>query len=175
GAPPASAAPPPATMQPPAPTPAAPPVAVPAAAHRFSGTLTIDGFSAPAGTVVEAFVGDRACGRARVSQQGRYSIDVTGAGCGVDGADVRFGVTPAFGRGWQINSGAAFQPGGATTRNLAVDLRRIPADAENVPWNSTSWAQITNLRVGVCGDTSEAVDTGALAAFRQWNEAARGE
>ncbi len=46
--------------------------------HRFSGRLTIDGDSAPTGVTVLARIGSQECGRARISQQGRYSVEVAG-------------------------------------------------------------------------------------------------
>lgn len=44
--------------------------------HRFFGTITLDGQSAPAGTIVAAFVGTTECGTFTVVMPGRYQIDV---------------------------------------------------------------------------------------------------
>ncbi|GIW17386.1 MAG: hypothetical protein KatS3mg064_0543 [Tepidiforma sp.] len=64
---------------------------------RFAGSVTIDGQPAPAGTPIEARVGNASCGVATVFLQGgqaRYVIDVAGAatqaGCGTPGAQVTF-------------------------------------------------------------------------------------
>jgi hypothetical protein len=64
---------------------------------RFAGSVTIDGQPAPAGTPIEARVGDVSCGVSTVFVQGgqaRYVIDVASAvsqpGCGTAGATVTF-------------------------------------------------------------------------------------
>ena len=66
---------------------------------RFAGTVTVDGQPVPAGTVIEARIGNTACGVTQVFTQGgqsRYVLDVPaldpGAtpNCGVDGAVVTF-------------------------------------------------------------------------------------
>ncbi|GIW14734.1 MAG: hypothetical protein KatS3mg063_0587 [Tepidiforma sp.] len=66
---------------------------------RFAGTVTIDGQPAPAGTVIEARIGNAACGVTQVFTQGgqsRYVLDVpaldpgANPNCGVDGAVVTF-------------------------------------------------------------------------------------
>src|SRR5687767_13401867 len=44
--------------------------------HRFFGTITLDGQSAPTGTIVAAFVGMTECGTFTVVAPGRYQIDV---------------------------------------------------------------------------------------------------
>ncbi len=71
----------------------------PAPPARFAGTVTIDGQPAPAGTVIEARIGNAPCGVTQVFMQGgqaRYVLDVpaldpgANPNCGVDGAVVTF-------------------------------------------------------------------------------------
>jgi hypothetical protein len=66
---------------------------------RFAGTVRVDGQPVPAGTVIEARIGNAACGVTQTFTQGgqsRYVLDVPaldpGAtpNCGVDGAVVTF-------------------------------------------------------------------------------------
>jgi len=66
---------------------------------RFVGTVMIDGAAAPAGTIVEARVGDAVCGVAQAFMSGgeaRYAVDVEASqpdgnpACGTDGAQVVF-------------------------------------------------------------------------------------
>ncbi len=66
---------------------------------RFAGTVTVDGQPVAAGTVIEARIGNAACGVTQVFTQGgqsRYVLDVpaldpgANPNCGVDGAVVTF-------------------------------------------------------------------------------------
>lgn len=66
---------------------------------RFAGTVTVDGQPVPAGTVIEARIGNAACGVTQTFTQGgqaRYVLDVpaldpgANPNCGVDGAVVTF-------------------------------------------------------------------------------------
>lgn len=66
---------------------------------RFAGTVTVDGQPVPAGTVIEARIGNAACGVTQTFMQGnqsRYVLDVPALNpgatpnCGVDGATVTF-------------------------------------------------------------------------------------
>ncbi|PFG73494.1 hypothetical protein [Tepidiforma thermophila] len=66
---------------------------------RFVGTVTVDGQPVPAGTVIEARIGNAACGVTQTFTQGgqaRYVLDVpaldpgANPNCGVDGAVVSF-------------------------------------------------------------------------------------
>lgn len=66
---------------------------------RFAGTVKVDGQSVPAGTVIEARIGNAACGVTQTFMQGnesRYVLDVpaldpgASPNCGVDGAVVTF-------------------------------------------------------------------------------------
>jgi hypothetical protein len=66
---------------------------------RFTGTVTIDGQPAPAGTVIEARIGGVTCGTTTVflsGGQARYVIDVAALdpgrslNCGTEGATVQF-------------------------------------------------------------------------------------
>lgn len=66
---------------------------------RFVGSVTVDGAAVPAGTVIEARIGDASCGVTSTFNQGgeaRYSLDVpaldpgANPNCGTDGATVSF-------------------------------------------------------------------------------------
>ncbi|MER3419934.1 MAG: hypothetical protein C4290_05120, partial [Chloroflexota bacterium] len=68
---------------------------------RVFGTVTVDGRTALAGTVVQAFIGEKLCGEGvvrRISDELPlgYVVDVAGAsqieGCGTDGATITFRV-----------------------------------------------------------------------------------
>ncbi len=68
---------------------------------RVFGTVTVDGQPAPAGTVVQAFIGEKLCGEGVVRRISDdlplgYVVDVAGAtqveGCGTDGATIAFRV-----------------------------------------------------------------------------------
>jgi hypothetical protein len=59
------------------------------------GTVTVDGQSAAAGTLIEARVGSATCGTTQVDSDGRYTVDVSAQqpsapNCGTDGAVVVF-------------------------------------------------------------------------------------
>ncbi len=63
--------------------------------NRFFGSVTLDGASAPASTVVAATIGGVVCGEVTVATAGSYSrldvVDSAGtAGCGTAGATVEF-------------------------------------------------------------------------------------
>lgn len=62
---------------------------------RFVGTVTVDGQTAAAGTLIEARVGSATCGTTQVDSDGRYTVDVSAQqpaapNCGTDGAVVVF-------------------------------------------------------------------------------------
>lgn len=89
---------------------------------RVFGTVTVDGQPAPAGTVVQAFVGEKQCGEGMVRRISDdlplgYVVDVAGAtqveGCGTDGATITFRVG-----GVPANETATF----ATGTFIRVDL-----------------------------------------------------
>lgn len=66
---------------------------------RFVGSVTIDGTPAPSGTLVEARIGNAACGSASVfiaNNESRYALDspaldpATSPGCGTEASTVEF-------------------------------------------------------------------------------------
>jgi hypothetical protein len=145
------------------------------AVQHFSGSLTIEGGPAPAGTSLQAFVGDNLCGSQVISEPGRYSLDVsagTNGGCGQDGAAVQFAVTPQFGSGWRLTSAATFQSGAGTNRDIIVDLSQIRPVAANVPWTSGSWPSLGRVSISTCSDMTRLEADAIQAAFGQWREAA---
>jgi len=145
------------------------------AVQHFSGSLTIEGGPAPAGTSLQAFVDDNLCGSQVISEPGRYSLDVsagTNGGCGQDGAAVQFAVTPQFGTGWRLTSAATFNTGTATNRDIIVDLSQIRPVAANVPWISGSWANPGRVSISTCSDMTRLEADAIQAAFEQWREAA---
>lgn len=160
--------------------PASPPMRTPtprptSTSHRISGGLTIEGRPASVGMLVTAYVDGKPCGSRRTTERGRYTVDVLSAnassGCAQSGAAVSLGVTPAFGTGWRLATSIRFRAGGTTAQNLALDLKRLPANAENVPWNSAWWADYATIPIGLCGPLSQAADDAGLAAYRQWLDA----
>ena len=157
--------------------PPPPPITPGPDAHRFTGAVTVEGREAPAGTLVEALVGDLRCGSQRTTQPGRYTLDIaseaTLAGCGRAGAQIHLTVTPPFGNGWRISTGVGFQPSGNTRHDLAVNLRGLAPVAENVPWNGIWWTQPHSIPVGICSELSAEGDSGVQVGYRQWREAAR--
>jgi hypothetical protein len=165
----------PAPTAPPSPTPTT--VVRPRAAgvDRFTGLASIEGRSAPAGTVVRALIADTVCGTARTDATGRYTLDIPPAtmvrGCGTAGVAIQFTVTPPFGTGWQLGDAAAFQPDATMTHDLAVDLRRLPPDSANVPWNGTFWSDAAAIPVGICSSVSAESESALQAAVAQWNRA----
>ncbi|MBI2760394.1 MAG: carboxypeptidase regulatory-like domain-containing protein [Chloroflexi bacterium] len=163
------------------PTPARTPTATPTpslnGAVRLTGTLTIEGRSAAAGTTLQAMIGETVCGLARTNAQGRYSMDVASdaatPGCGVSGADVQIVVTPGFGSGWYVGGELRFQPNAAMQRDLTVDLRKLPADPFNVPWNGSFWTDTESIPIGVCAEVSPEAEEAIQGAFAQWYQANR--
>ena len=91
---------------------------------RVFGTVTVDGQPAPAGTVVQAFVGEKQCGEGLVRRISDdlplgYVVDVAGAtqveGCGTDGATITFRVG-----GVPANETATFATGTFIRLDLTV-------------------------------------------------------
>lgn len=91
---------------------------------RVFGTVTVDGRPAPAGTVVQAFIGERLCGEGVVRRISDdlplgYVVDVAGAtqveGCGTDGAPITFRVG-----GVPANETATFATGSFLRLDLTV-------------------------------------------------------
>ncbi len=164
-----------ASMATPSPSPTAAPLTN--ALQRYSGALTIEGRPAPAGTRITASVGDRTCGNGRTTEIGRYRLDVASsiatAGCAVNGTGVRFEVTPPFGSGWSIDNATTFQAGGAAQRDLTVDLRRLEANIDNVPWNGIWWDQPAAVRIGICSEMTRASATAVREGLAQWDDARR--
>lgn len=81
--------------------------------NRFFGDVLINGTPAPAGTNVEAAIGDNVCGQTEVRADSTYVLDVVSssqvAGCGTAGATVDFtvGGGPAGNATW---SSGLFSP-----------------------------------------------------------------
>lgn len=167
----------------PVPTASRPAVASPPAATSLSGpahvagALSIEGRPAPAGAVVRAFVGDTLCGRQTISEAGHYSLDVAAAtatpGCGQADVPVQFSITPPFGTGWRLSSTAAFRPGTAVQRDIAVDLTQLQPEASNVPWTAAQWANTRTIDFSLCYSMSRTASGAAQAAFQQWREASQ--
>jgi hypothetical protein len=163
------------------PTPARTPTATPtpalSGAVRLTGTLTIEGRPAAAGTTLQAMIGETVCGLARTNAQGRYSMDVASdaatRGCGVGGADVQIVVTPGFGSGWYVGGELRFQPNAMMQRDLSVDLRKLPADPLNVPWNGSFWTDMEPVPIGICAEVSAEAEEAIQAAYEQWYQANR--
>lgn len=91
---------------------------------RVFGAVTVDGRPAPAGTVVQAFIGEKLCGEGvvrRISDELPlgYVVDVAGAsqseGCGTDGATITFRVG-----GVPANETATFATGSFVRLDLTV-------------------------------------------------------
>lgn len=154
------------------PAPSAPPSV---GAHLFSGALMIEGRLAATGTTVTARVGETVCGRQETTVAGQYRVAVDAAsaraGCGQAGSTVLFSVTPTFGDGWRLGMTATFQSGGSTQRDLSVDLKRLPAVADNVPWNSPWWDTRT-INIGICGTVTGIVRDAITSGLQQWRDAA---
>lgn len=161
--------------------PAAPqvPQAAATGANRYSGAVMIEDRPAPAGTKVQAYVGDTPCGSQSIAVAGRYSLDVAPAGdtagCGQNGATVQFAVVPQFGAGWRLSSTAIFQSGAATSRDLSVDLTRLRPNGQNVPWTSAHWANPSTVGLSPCFEMSQAASDAIQGAFNQWREASRSQ
>jgi hypothetical protein len=91
--------------------------------HRFFGTITIDGQSAMAGTIVSAYIGSTECGTYTVVVPGRYQIDVLPfslkMGCARGGEAISFRTgdrtamqMPTFRTGGFEELNLTFGPGG---------------------------------------------------------------
>lgn len=170
----------PATPRAPVATPAAPTPTAPAAgAHRLTGVLSVAGETAPANVTVTALIGDTVCGTARTAANGGFAVAVLAAssrsGCGSTDSMIRIGVRPAFGQGWVVEPNIPFQAGGSTTRNISVDLRRLPAAAGNVPWTRENWDWPFGLPVGICDDLSDSGRGASAAGLAMWITAYRSQ
>jgi len=100
---------------------AVPASAIPALPAEFSGTVTIDGNPAPAGTVVAARIGDRDCGSLTLAAPGAFG----GEGLfedrlTVNGEDTDAGKTISFFVDGILAGTAAYAPGTSTDLTLAV-------------------------------------------------------
>jgi hypothetical protein len=84
--------------------------------------VTLSGQAAPAGTMVEARIGETVCGSNALIASGTYSVDVaafaTQPGCGFDGALVTFLVA-----GVPANEVGTFQSGAFVSLPLTVGAR----------------------------------------------------
>jgi hypothetical protein len=161
----------------PVPSVAPTPGALPAGAQRFGGAVTIEGQPAPAGTRINAYVGETLCGSGAVAPAGRYSVDVLPvarrSNCALATSAIQFAVTPAFGEGWRLGGSAPFQAGAATQRDLAVDLARLRPVAENVPWIDVEWENPRSIAIGICGEIAPTSEEAVRGALDQWDEAFR--
>ncbi len=122
---------------------------------RFVGTVVVDGAPAPAGTTIEARVGATTCGVANVFMLGaeaRYTLDAAGAvsqaGCGTDGAQVRF----------YVGGAAAAQAG--TWRNYELNTVNLtvsaatPTATTTVAVTPTPGAPVAGTGMGTGGSPS---------------------
>jgi hypothetical protein len=150
----------------------APPAAT--APNHISGAVRIDGQPAPDGTQVVARVGATQCGGALV-HGGVYAIDVLGAtqsaGCPTDGDSVRFQVTPPFGSGWMLPDAVPFTSGAKTPKDLAVNLKAIKANPDNVPSANVSLAYTGNVTIAICDSLTPNEAAAARSAIAMWQDA----
>jgi hypothetical protein len=142
--------------------------------NHFSGSVRIDGRPAPDGTQVVALVGKTQCGSQPVSG-GNYALDVLGAtqtaGCPNDGDSMQFQVTPSFGTGWTLPDAVTFTSGATTQKDLAVNLKAIKANADNVPWTNVSLADTHNVTIAICDSLTPNEAAAANAAISMWQDA----
>jgi len=102
---------------------AAPASAIPAIPAEFSGTVTIDGSPAPAGTVITARIGDCACGSLTLAAAGVYGGEALFEDrLTVKGEDTDAGATITFFVDGVAAGSAVYTPG--TSANLALAVTR---------------------------------------------------
>jgi hypothetical protein len=144
---------------------------------RISGALTIESRPAPTDTTVTAYVGSRICGQSRLTEAGRYSVDVgavvEGSECARPGDAVMLAVTPRFGERWENQANTVFAPGTESTIDIAVNVSNLVPDAANVPWLNVQWYDPLLIRVGVCERMSAMAQAATLAGLRMWVDAYR--
>ncbi|QSZ67004.1 hypothetical protein RJ40_05600 [Methanofollis aquaemaris] len=97
-------------------------LAFPLLPMEFSGTVTIDGKSAPAGTVVTAMINGHACGSAALGEAGIYGGDaVFDSRLNVSGEEGEAGKTITFSvGGTKAQETAVYVPGTAAALDLTV-------------------------------------------------------
>ena len=98
---------------------------------RFVGAVTVNGAPAPAGTLIEARIGNAACGQSSVFMSGseaRYALDspaldpAGSPGCGADGSTVQF-----FVGGQKANETGSWANYRLNTVNLTVAPAAAPS------------------------------------------------
>ncbi|MDV2481149.1 hypothetical protein F8E02_03810 [Methanoculleus sp. Wushi-C6] len=100
---------------------AAPASAIPALPAEFSGTVTIDGSPAPAGTAITARIGDRDCGSLTLVAAGAFGGEgIYDNRLIVNGEDSDAGKTIIFLVGGIAAGSAVYTPGTSTTIALAA-------------------------------------------------------
>jgi hypothetical protein len=162
--------------------------------HRFSGTANLNG-TAAANAAIAALINDVNCGSTTANSSGQFRIDVSSredkAGCGLNGAIVRFtvnGSNAAEARIWEmgdfgsvnLNAPTSAAPdtftltGNATIQGQAVPSALVTAKINNVVCGAAIADASGNFRLVIAGSAirSGCGTQGATVSFTIGDQAA---
>jgi len=152
------------------------PAQSPTPPNRFLGDVSVYGSPPPAGTNITATIGGNVCGQTTVKADSTYILDVVSegqaAGCGTEGATVRFAVAgqPAGGGTWHGGYFTLLDLAPSPVGGIAElpVFAGIPGEQAGTPsegsgWSAGSYAALSGGLAAVL-----AVATGAWYARRRW-------